>query len=85
MILLTSLRVDSFLLFFSPLIYIFAKIYKIYIMEFLVNNVMYIAPFLGLVGLFVMFQNLLGLQDKTLEIIKWLAWLIILQGAPWLS
>ena len=57
MILLTSLRVDGFLLFFSPLIYIFAKIYKIYIMEFLVNNVMYIAPFLGLVGLFVMFQK----------------------------
>ena len=26
-------------------------------MEFLVNNVMYIAPFLGLVGLFVMFQK----------------------------
>ena len=57
MILLNSLKVDGFLLFFSPLIYIFAKIYKIYIMEFLVNNVMYIAPFLGLVGLFVMFQK----------------------------
>jgi len=30
---------------------------KIYIMEFLVSNIMYIAPFLGVIGLVIMFQK----------------------------
>ena len=59
-------------------------VFKIFLfMDFLVNNIMYIAPFLGVIGLVIMFRKSSWVSKQNPGNEKWLAYLIILQKGLW--